>query len=199
MSLQLLDATVAYVRAQFTKAQVAHVAPYAGEFNATEVGQLSYACPAILITVLGWQPTTESKHLTGRHVREVRMAAFVAYKHASRDQRMRGGMALAEALGIALRQWAPAQPDTGWAIGSLEGDASCENLFSRAIDDKGQSLWLVDWRQCVKPLGTPAQLFELLAIDIVDRTRTSEPTAAPAPPGPLTVTEDVRFVPTPNP
>ena len=196
MSAALLAEALTFVRGRFTRAEVATVQAYGGEFNSGETTQLSYNCPAIFITVLGWQRAAHGMHLTGRSVRAVRMAAFVAFKHPSRDQRMLGALNLADKLAIALRAWVPANTDPLYVIAGIEGDASCENLYGRDIDAKGQALWLVDWEQCIKPLVPPEQLFDLIAIDITDHTRKGEPTAAPAPgPAVLTVTEDVQFVP----
>ena len=54
MSAALLQATIDMLRAAFTRQEVVTVQPYGGEFNAVEVTQLSFACPAILVAPLGW-------------------------------------------------------------------------------------------------------------------------------------------------
>lgn len=194
----LLDQAVARVRAQFTKAEVAMVQPYAGEFSAAEIPHKSYNCPAIFLTVLGWQPADGSNRLSGRNTNKVRMAAFVAVKHADRNKRMAGAMLLAERLALCLRQWEPmreaANTSLPVTIAGLEADATCENLYSRALDTAGQALFLVDWHQCVKPNVPLEQLWDLLAVEIIDSTRGGVVPADAAATGIVpVVTEDVTF------
>lgn len=155
----LLEQAVAFVRASFPKSRVAEVREYAGEFSAAEAKGVSYNCPAILITVLGWKPTGEGERLTGRHAKNHRMAAFVVTKHAkSREARMKEAMVIAEDLAVLLRQWAPMAQEPyataikalGLTIVGLDQEATCENLHNPAIDAQGQALWLVDWYQAAK-------------------------------------------------
>lgn len=194
MSAILLDQALAYLRAQFTRAEVATLQSYGGEFSAAESDQLSYDCPAILVTVLGWQPEDSGTRLAGRFARQVRLAAFVAYKHANRDKRMAGAMALAEKLTLVLRLWQPDSAGVPVELGPVEATPTAENLYGRAMDKRGQALWLVSWSQCLKPRVPLAALVDLLAVEITDTTRQgTTPTGAPAAPAPLTVTEDVRF------
>lgn len=194
MSAILLEQTLAYVRGQFTKAEVTEVRSYAGEFSSEEVAQVSYTCPAIFVTVLGWQPQQESRRLVGRYVRAVRMAAFVVYKHANREKRMAGAMHLADKLGVVMRRWRPDSTGLPLTIAPLEEDARCENLYGRAIDSKGQALWLVDWTQDIAPQVPLEALYDLLTVEITDLTRRGEVPASPTPaPTPLTVTDDVQF------
>ncbi len=197
MSAALLTKTLAHVRAQFTRAEVATVEAYGGEFSGEEIDKLSYNCPAVLVTVLGWNAETNGTRLSGKHVRNVRMAAFVATKHAKRPLRMAQAMQIADKLAAGLRLW---QPSTTLplTIAPLEEDAECENLYGRAIDKAGQALWLVRWQQCVRPDLPLPQLYELLHIDVHDTTRQGSegaPVAAPQTPNsaPLVVTEDVTF------
>lgn len=200
MSAILLDQVVAHVRASFTRAEVADVLPYGGEFSAAEVGKLSYSCPAILLTVLGWRPPEGRTRMTGKHVRLVRMAAFVATKGASRTDRMMAAMRLAERLALVLRLWAPQGTAEPMEVAPIEADATCENLFGRAIDERGQALWLVSWQQCVRPTVPLPELVDLLAIDIDDTTRQGLVPAAGNPaPNTLVVTEAVGFAPLPPP
>jgi hypothetical protein len=194
----LLDQAVARVRAQFTKAEVATVQPYAGEFSAAEMPHKSYNCPAIFLTVLGWQPADGGSRLSGRNTNKVRMAAFVAFKHADRNKRMAGAMLLAERLALCLRQWEPMREASNASlpvtIAGLEADATCENLYSRALDTAGQALFLVDWHQCVKPNVPLEQLWDLLAVEIIDSTRGGVVPADAAATGIVpVVTEDVTF------
>lgn len=198
MSAALQQQVLELVRTAFTRAEVAEVLPYGGEFNAGEVGQLSYSCPAVLVAVLGWRPMEDSKRLTGRNVRGVRLAAFVATKHAKREERMASAMLLAERLSLLLRGWTPTSTDA-MALAPLEDDCTVENLYNRAIDAKGQALWLVDWQQAVKPLLPPAQLFDLLAVEIVDTVQQGNVPAPATPPGSLLVSEEVNFENLPPP
>lgn len=197
MSAALLTESLAYIRAQFTRAELATAEAYGGEFSGDEIDKLSYNCPAVLVTVLGWSPETNGTRLSGKHVRNVRLAAFVATKHAKRELRMAQAMQIADKLAVALRLW---QPSTTLplTIAPLEKDAECENLYGRAIDKVGQALWLVRWEQCVQPAVPLPRLYELLHIDVYDTTRQGTqgvPAAAPLSPnsGPLVVTEDVTF------
>lgn len=195
MSAILLNETVAMLRGAFTRAEVAEVRPYAGEFSSAEMDTTAYVCPAILVTVLGWKPEPQSRRLGGRDVRSVRMAAFVAARHAKREARLAIAMTLAERLAIVLRQWSPSASGQPMLLGPLEAEPTVENLYGRAIDAKGQALWLLSWDQCVKPLVPLDQLYELLAIEIDDTTRQGA-IAAPVPgpaPSVLSVSEDVQF------
>lgn len=194
MSAVLQQAVIDLVRGAFTKAEVATVEPYAGEFSADESVQVSFTAPAVFVAVLGWKPWPDSKRLTGRNVRGVRMAAFVVTKHAKRDVRMQAAMNLAERLALLLQAWVPEATET-MDLACLEVDATVENLYSRAMDAKGMALWLVDWMQAAKPKVAPAQLFDLLAVDITDNTQQGQVPDAPPAPNDLTVTETVNFNP----
>ena len=208
----LLDQAVDFVRASFTKQQALTVRRYAGEFNGAEMKRVSYACPAILLTVLGWQKTDAGSRLTGRHARKARLAAFVVCKNAKdRESRMAEAMALAEDVSVLMRQWAPMAQEPyasalsalGVTASGLDDEPSCENLYNRAVDEQGQALWLVDWYQDVKgaiPLGParPAVPYELLpdlvAVAIEDTTRVAQgPVTVPPVDAPITVTEKVSF------
>lgn len=199
MSAQLADAAISYLRAQLPRSMVADLRAYGGEFNAAEADATSYVCPAVLVTSLGWRPEHESRRLAGRDVRSARLAAFVAFKHARRDERLRGAALLAEALCVQLRAWRPDSTGLPIEIGTLEEEPRAENMYSRAMDAKGQALWLVTWEQCFKSITPLPQLYDLLAIEIVDLVRqgaTPEPAPAPAP-TPLQVTEDITYAPLP--
>ena len=212
-AVALLDQAVVFVRAGFTKQQVVTVQKYAGEFSSAEMKNLSYTCPAILLTVLGWKKPEAGMHLTGRHARCVRLAAFVVTKSAKdRQARMAEAMALSESLSVLLRQWAPmvqepsasALSALGVTAGGLEDEASCENLYNRAVDEQGQALWLVDWYQCVKgavPLGPVrpavpyAQLPALTTVVIEDSAHVNQvPVTAVVPDAAITVTEKIDFL-----
>lgn len=199
MSTALLAAAVKHLREQFTRQEVADVKPYGGQFSAAEVDAVSYNCPAMLVTVLGWQPVDGGDRLQGRHARRVRMAVFVATKHAGRTERMLACQGLAEKLCLVLRLWVPDCTGLADQLAPLADAPNAENLYGRAIDAKGQALWLVDWMQAVKPavpLPVAPELGDLVRIDITDITRQGF-----APPGalgtdkPPAVTEDVQFGP----
>lgn len=193
MSAILLDQVLTHVRSLFTTTEVATVQEYGGEFDAAEVDQLSFTAPAVFIAVLGWRGMPTSTRLTGKHVRQYRLGAFIATKHAKRELRMRAAMAIAEKLVIGLRTWVP-HVSTPIEIAGLEDEPTAENLFSRGIDKRGMALWLVDWRQCIRPTVPLEQLYDLVAVDIVDTTQQGVTTTATSPAQtPLTVTEEVRF------
>lgn len=193
MSAVLLDQVLAHVRSLFTTTEVATVQEYGGEFDAAEVEQVSFSAPAVFIAVLGWRGMPTSTRLTGKHIRQYRLGAFIATKHAKRELRMRAAMAIAERLTIGLRTWAP-HVSTPIEIAGLEDEPTAENLFSRGIDKRGMALWLVDWRQCIRPTVPLEQLYDLVAVDIVDTTQQGVTTTATSPAQtPLTVTEEVRF------
>jgi len=192
MSAVLLDATVAYLRGMFTKQEVLDVRAYGGEFSSAEIDFTSYACPAIFVTVLGWSPTPSTSRLVGRNVRSVQMAAFVAFKAVDRAKRLGGAMNLADRVSLALTAWNPATLDTPLQITPLEHDATCENLYGRAVDQKGQALWMLKWEQDVKANVPAAQLFDLLRVEITETMRPGVVPAAPAPAGtPLVVTSAI--------
>ena len=212
-AVSLLDQAVAFVRAGFTKKEAVTVQKYAGEFSASEMKQLSYSCPAILLTVLGWKEAPAGARLTGRHARQARLAAFVVTKNAKdRQARMSEAMALSEALSVLLRQWAPMTQEPsasalmalGITVAGLEDEASCENLYSRAVDEQGQALWLVDWYQCFKSVvpigpGRPAVPYALLpaltTVVIEDTAHVAQgPITVPPAATPITVTEKIDLV-----
>jgi hypothetical protein len=128
----------------------------------------------------------------------VRLAAFMAYKHANRELRLQGAALLAEQVCVLLRTWRPDDTGLPVQIGPLEAEPMAENMYSRAIDKHGQALWLVSWEQCVKPIAPLPELFDLLSIDIEDLTRQGDtPEPAPPAPGTLVVTEEIEFAPLP--
>lgn len=182
MSTYLLSQVQAFVQTQFTKAEVATVEVYGGQFSGEEIDKLSYNCPAILITVLGSSPATQSERMRGKQARMVRLAAFVATKHAKREVRMALAMAVADKLAACLSLWQPASADMPLTIAPLEDQCNCENLYGRAIDRAGQALWLVSWAQCVQATVPLPTLVDWLSLDIASTARATEPAAtAPAP------------------
>lgn len=191
----LQQAVVDMLRAALTTEEVRDVRAYEGEFGAAEVGQLTFTCPAVLVTVAGWQPAPNATRLTGRHVRRCKVFAFVVTKHAQRPARGRQAMALAERVQLAVEQWRPLDNELV-AIAPPEDACTAENLFSRKLDEKGLALWCVDWEQAVKALVPAGQLYDLLRVDIEDHVRRGD-VPAPVPPAstPITATEDIQFPP----
>jgi len=187
----LLQQAQQWVRDGFTAAEVRDVKLYGGEFSAEEIPFESYTCPTIMLAVLGWTPGG-SRLLTGKHVRTARMAAFVVVKHAKRDQRMLDAMRLAERLSVRMRLWKPDCTGLPVCIAPLDDDARCENLYGRAVDKKGQALWLVDWEQAVMPLVPQPQLFDLLAVEVNSHGRASVPGAS-VPGTAVTVTQSLSL------
>lgn len=199
MSTALLTQALAFVRAQFTRQELATVQAYGGEFSSDEIDKIGFNCPAVFITVLGWDGATGSKQLSGRYARKLRMAAFVVCKAPKRETRMLGAMQIADKLALLLRDWEPANASTNpYTLGAIEDEPSCENLYTRAVDQLGLAVWLVRWEQCVKPEAGVAQLVDWLRVDIEDTVRSTEPEPAPAPVLPdLVVTEAIVFAPVP--
>lgn len=204
----LLDQVLKFVRRSFPTIGAKTVELYGGQFSAEEIAHKSYNCPAIFITVLGWQAPPAGSRMTGRHAKQYRLCAFVVFEHADRVKRMSGALVLAEKLGIVLRQWTPmTEPgNAGLAatIGGLDDEPRCENLYNRAVDKAGQALFALSWYQCAKPnvpLGPtrPAvpyeQLTDLTAVTIEDTAHMNQVPEVVAPPdAPITVTEKIDFV-----
>ena len=203
----LIEQALAFVRRSFSKSEVTTVELYGGQFSAEEISQKSYTCPAVFITVLGWQAPPAGSRITGRHAKQLRLCAFVAFKHADRVKRMSGALVLAEKLGIVLRQWTP-MTDPGNAalaatIGGLDDEPRCENLYNRAVDKAGQALFALSWYQCAKPnvpLGPtrPGEHYETLppltAVAIEDEVHVNQtPGVDTLPDTPITVTEKIDF------
>lgn len=184
----LLEQALAFVRRSFTSKEVKTCEAYGGQFSAAEIAFKSYSCPAILITVLGWQPPPKDARMgAGRHVKQYRLAAFVLYEHVERTKRMTGAMALAENLGTVLRQWAPmTEPDNAALLATIAGldyEPKCENMYSRAFDEARQAMFLVSWYQCAMPAvplgpGRPAvpysELPDLVAVEINDTVQAGQ-------------------------
>lgn len=184
MSAALLDQVKKYLREAYTPKEVVDVREYAGEFNAAEMSQLGYSCPAILLTVLGWEslPPGGKHRLGGRHARMVRCAAFVVTKHAEREKRMRAALLLADSLAVRLRDWLPANPEDRIAtLAPLDEEPTVENLYSRAVDKVGQALWLLTWQQAAAPVlaaGHPSALVDWLSAELHSTAHAGQPGAS---------------------
>ena len=183
----LLDPVLALLRDKFSRQEVATLQAYGGEFTPAEIDEVAYTCPAIFITVLGWQPGQPGGSLAGPGVRNLRLAAFIAFKHVKRELRMEGAMAIADKLCLVLKDWTPERllpADYPLEVAALESEPSADNLYSRATDKKGQAVWMVDWMQAVRPLADPGVLANWLVADITNLVRTAEAVAPPDAPLP---------------
>lgn len=168
MSVLLMAPTKAFVRGLFTEREVIDVEYYGGEFSSDEVGTTGFKAPAVLIAGLGWARPRGHERMAGKGTRVCHMAAFVVTNKSSRVERMLEAQALAERIDLGLVTWLPENgPDAVLEIAAPEDDIRCENVYNKKIDAKGLALWLVTWRQCIKPMLPLPQLYELLSIDIV--------------------------------
>lgn len=194
----LLDAVIIRIRSLFTKQQVAEVREYGGEFNAAEISQVSFNCPAILVSVLGWTNGQESKRLGGtRNTRLNQCVAFVVTKNVRREDRMRQAAEITDALGYGLHMWTPEDHEL-CVIGGPEDEPDAENLFGRAVDDKGMALWVLSWEQATRPRITPAQMFDLVSVEIKSTvSHELAPDASVDVPS-LTITDEINFKPASN-
>lgn len=182
----LLDQQVAYVRSLFTEQAVPTVQEYAGEFNAEEVARLSFSCPAVLLSVLGWTDARESKRMGGRrNARLHKCVAFVVTNDVDRIERMKAATAIADSLAYGLNAWTP-QDQASCAIAAIEDEPQAENMFGRAIDQKGLALWMLVWEQAAMPLRSPAAMFDLTRVSIESTARHAVDVAPQEAP-PLTV------------
>lgn len=199
MSAVLLDSVQTYLRARFTRQQVAEVKEYGGQFSAEEVDHTSFSAPALLPALMGWTAPRGSERMLGRGVRVCHLSAFVVTKGGKdRADRMKAASMLADRLTLALEAWVPTSTDPAFEIAAPELDIRAENLYGRKLDAKGLALWLVSWRQCVKfpPLGSPAwnELDDLLAVEITSHA-THIVSSDDAPVGDLPVTHELDFQP----
>jgi hypothetical protein len=197
MSVLLMSKVKDWLRSEFTATEVVDVQYYGGEFSAEEVQAVSYPTPCIMLAGLGWYPPRGKERMSGSRVRVVRLAAFVVTGQGSRTERMLSAQALAEKLDLKLHAWAPSSvPGDAVEVAAVEPDSvRCENVYNRRIDAKGQALWLVTWHQCVMPLVPPAQIYDLLSVDI-HSTNTLPFEAAPSPSEqPIAVTHEIDFTP----
>lgn len=187
MSVLLMETTKAWARALFSERDVVDVAFYGGEFSSDEVSRTGFKAPAVLIAGLGWTRPRGHERMQGKGTRVCHMAAFVVTNESSRTDRMLSAQRLAERLDLALVTWVPVNQDGAVIeVAAPEDDVRCENVYNKKIDAAGMALWLVTWRQCIKPLIPLPQIFELLSLDItstsvmplsVDQLDANEPIA----------------------
>jgi hypothetical protein len=194
MSVLLMDTTKTFVRALFSERDVIDVAYYGGEFSSDDVGLTGFKSPAVLVAGLGWTRPRGHERMVGKGTRVCHMAAFVVTNNSNRADRMLAAQRLAEQLDLGLVTWVPANaPGAVIEVAAPEDDVRCENVYNKKIDAKGLALWLVTWRQCIKPLIPLPQIFELLSLDI---TSTNVMPLAPDQVGtdaPIAVTHEVIF------
>ncbi len=197
MMTELLDQTLAYLRMQFSAAEVKTLREYGGEFGAADMAETVYTAPAIFVSVLGSRPIDAGGvRMAGNFARQVRMAAFVVTKDANREKRMRTALALGEKLAMVLRAWKPDGSSVTCTIAPLEHSPSCENLFNHARDAAGQAVWMLDWTQGVEPKLPDAQIIDWLSLQITDNVRRAVPAAAAVTGATLNVSESVQFLTT---
>ncbi len=184
----------AFMREKFSAQDVVSVDYYGGEFSGDEVAVSGFKAPAILIAGLGWTRPRGTERLLGKGTRVCHMAAFVVTNLNSRSDRMLEAQRLAEMLDLALVTWTPTN-EAGAAVevAEPEQDIRCENIYNKKLDKVGMGVWLVTWRQCIKPKLPLPQLYELLGIDIVSTGLTrsnidSEPLGEQ-----IAVTHELRF------
>jgi hypothetical protein len=167
MSVLLMDTTKTFVRGLFSERDVIDVEYYGGEFSSDDVGLTGFKAPAVLVAGLGWTRPRGHERMVGKGTRVCHMAAFVVTNNSNRADRMLAAQRLAEQLDLGLVTWVPANaPGAVIEVAAPEDDVRCENVYNKKIDAKGLALWLVTWRQCIKPLIPLPQIFDLLSLDI---------------------------------
>lgn len=198
MSVLLMSKVKDWLRSEFTPQEVVDIEYYGGEFSSEEVAAVSYATPCILLAGLGWYRPRGNSRMSGPRARVVRLAAFVVTGTGNRVERMLSAQALAEKLDLKLNAWAPQSlPGDAVEVAAVEPEPGvrCENIFNRRIDAKGQAVWLVTWHQCVMPLVSPPQFYDLLGVDI-ESTNVLPHVAPPVPSeSAIAVTHDIQFQP----
>lgn len=196
MSVLLMGTTKSFVRDTFTPQEVVTVDYYGGEFSGDEVVVTGFKAPAILIAGLGWKRPRGGERMAGRGARVCHMAAFVVTSENNRIDRMLSAQRLAERLDLALTTWTPGnEPEAVLEVAAPEDDVRCENVYGRKVDAKGLALWLVTWRQCVRPLVPLPQLYDLLGIDITSTNKLPFQAEEPGSDDPVPVTHEIKFQP----
>lgn len=196
MSVLLMGTSKSFVRDTFTPQEVVTVDYYGGEFSGDEVVVTGFKAPAILIAGLGWKRPRGGERMAGRGARVCHMAAFVVTSENNRIDRMLSAQRLAERLDLALTTWTPEnEPEAMLEVAAPEDDVRCENVYGRKVDAKGLALWLVTWRQCVRPLVPLPQLYELLGIEITSTNKLPFVVQQPDSDSPVPVTHEINFQP----
>lgn len=197
MSVLLMGTVKAFVRGAFASTDVVDVEYYGGEFSSDEVAVSGFKAPAILIAGLGWTRPRGHERMTGKGCRVCHMAAFVVTSNNNRVERMLAAQRLSEQLDLQLTTWTPANADDAVIeVAAPEDDIRCENVYNKKIDAKGLALWLVTWRQAIKPRLPLPQLYELLGIDIVSTNVLPHISPEGAEGGdPIAVTHEILFQP----
>jgi hypothetical protein len=194
MSVLLMDTAKTFVRALFSERDVIDVEYYGGEFSSDDVGLTGFKAPAVLVAGLGWTRPRGHERMAGKGTRVCHMAAFVVTSNSNRADRMLAAQRLAEQLDLGLVTWVPANaPGAVIEVAAPEDDVRCENVYNKKIDAKGLALWLVTWRQCIKPLIPLPQLYELLSLDITSTNVMPLADDEVASDAPIAVTQEVIF------
>lgn len=194
MSVLLMAQVKAFVRDKFSAQDVVSVDYYGGEFSGDEVAVSGFKAPAILIAGLGWTRPRGTERLLGKGTRVCHIAAFVVTNLNSRSDRMLEAQRLAEMLDLALVTWTPTN-EAGAAVevAAPEEDIRCENIYNKKLDKAGMAVWLVTWRQCIKPKLPLPQLYELLSIEIVSTTEMSLAVDVPVQDMPVALSHELIF------
>lgn len=194
MSVLLMGASKDFIRQVFTTNEVVDVDYYGGEFSSDDVALTGFKAPAVLVAGLGWTRPRGHERMNGKGTRVCHMAAFIVTKDGTRSERMLQAQRLAEMLDVSLVTWVPAnQEGAAIEVAAPEDEIRCENVYNKKIDAKGLALWLVTWRQCIKPMIPLPQLYDLLAIDIVSTNKMPFVADEPASDAPVPVTHEVLF------
>lgn len=196
MSVLLMAQVKAFVREKFSAQDVVSVDYYGGEFSGDEVAVSGFKAPAILIAGLGWTRPRGTERLLGKGTRVCHMAAFVVTNLNSRSDRMLEAQRLAEMLDLLLVTWTPTN-EAGAAVevAAPEEDIRCENIYNKKLDKVGMGVWLVTWRQCIRPRVALPQMFDLLGIDIVSTNRLPFSREQDGSDEHLQVTHEINFLP----
>lgn len=196
MSVLLMGTAKDFIRLAFPTNEVVDVEYYGGEFSSDDVAMTGFKAPAVLVAGLGWTRPRGHERMTGKGTRVCHMAAFIVTKDGTRSERMLQAQRLAEVLDVSLVTWVPTNQDGApIEVAAPEDDIRCENVYNKKIDAKGLALWLVTWRQCIKPLIPLPQLYELLAVDIVSTNTMPFSADEPLSDAPIAVTHEVQFKP----
>ena len=184
---QYLAALVTYIRANVSTDDLRQVRLYAGEFDHEEIKTEKFNAPCVFVTCMGWQHNPASqKYATNTRSYRVKYALFVVTKHASgRVDRFELAVGLCEMLTALVIGWKPKG-----CVGEVRDSMTCENLFSRKVDEHQMGLWMLDWwqEQEIQPhaINVP-RLYDWLGLSI-DSTYLTQAPPTPHPAGTAPIT-----------
>lgn len=186
-----LDGLLAYLH-EHAGAAFRTIDEYGGEFNGAEVPRLSFNCPAVFVTCLGWQPPTGPARIGGKFASRSRFAAFIVTQdYRGRNTRMRMACDRAELVSALVADWRPP------GCAGPAQDIRAQNLYGSAVDQKSMALWSVTWWHDTAwrdPREWIQQLPELDAVDIHSIGHTHVDDTPPAP-NPLSVDHQITMDP----